>query len=243
MKKREQWENLEKKIHEEVKQYQELLNSINIQEFHQEYTDYFTSRDILSIYQKLLLLREGYQSLIEITSSDSDACSNQLLDQCVSYMENEGVELSSLLLTIIQLTKMEYSSSKKSSYLEFNEFVWKLILMYQEREDCSVVVVNIVNQYLERLTPLEYGLLKIQQYTKDYDKNRELSLQPLRILGKRYLDFESTYLLIYETVLEMLQSESDQLSIDEILKLFGGIYETEFYRQNFKGTDIQKRYK
>ena len=118
MKKREQWENLEKKIHEEVKQYQELLNSINIQEFHQEYTDYFTSRDILSIYQKLLLLREGYQSLIEITSSDSDACSNQLLDQCVSYMENEGVELSSLLLTIIQLTKMEYSSSKKSSYLE-----------------------------------------------------------------------------------------------------------------------------
>jgi len=101
--------------------------------------------------------------------------------------------------------------------------------MYQEREDCSVVVVNIVNQYLERLTPLEYGLLKIQQYTKDYDKNRELYLQPIRILGKRYLDFESTYLLIYETVLEMLQSESDQLSIDEILKLFGGIYETEFY--------------
>lgn len=32
----------------------------------------------------------------------------------------------------------------------------------------------------------------------------------------------------------MLQSESDQLSIDEVLQLFSEIYGTDFYKQNIE---------
>lgn len=236
MKKLKQWEQLEQQVQLEIEKHKEILNLINVENFHQDYTDYFTYRDILSIYRKLLYLHEQYHYLMELKSTNSELLQNELLNQTMNSLVNQGIDLSLLLLTIMKLTEMEYhnSPSEKLVYLEFHEFVWKLISMYQGREECSVIVVNILNQYLERLTPSEYGLLKVQQYTKNYDKNSEIALQPLRILGGRYLALESRYLLIYETVLEMLQSESDQLSIDEVLQLFSEIYGTDFYKQNIE---------
>lgn len=241
MEKLEQWKNLEQQVDQEIRSYQESIDSIRLDGVHHDYTEYFTNRDILSIYQKSLHLREGYQSLIALLSSNPELSSNELLVQTLASMEEEGFNLCLLLLTIMKLTKMEYysSSSEKSIYLEFNEFIWKAILMYQEREDCPVVVVNLLEQYLNRLSSLEYGLLKVQQYTKDFHRNSEIALQPLRIFGKNYLLFESSYLFIYETVLEMLESEFDQLPIDEVLRLIGGIYDTEFFKQN--SNEIQKR--
>lgn len=164
MKKLKQWEQLEQQVQLEIEKHKEILNLINVENFHQDYTDYFTYRDILSIYRKLLYLHEQYHYLMELKSTNSELLQNELLNQTMNSLVNQGIDLSLLLLTIMKLTEMEYhnSPSEKLVYLEFHEFVWKLILMYQGREECSVIVVNILNQYLERLTPSEYGLLKVQ---------------------------------------------------------------------------------